>query len=133
MKLSTERILTTHTGSLPRGPAVSGLLLRKDAGEPHDSAEFAAAVAAAVDDAVARQVAVGIDVVSDGEASKMGYATYVKDRLAGFEGHYPRPPHLDVAPYPEFREAMTRMIGKQSFKRAGCVGPVTLVDRAAMQ
>lgn len=133
MKLSTDRILTTHVGSLPRGAAVGDLLYKKDAGEPYSRAELDAAVAAAVDDAVANQVAVGIDVVSDGEASKIGYATYIKDRLSGFEGHYPRPPHLDVAPYPEFREAITRMIGKQSFKRAGCVGPVALVDREAMQ
>jgi len=133
MKLSTDRILTTHVGSLPRGAAVSRLLYEKDAGEPYDRAEFDAAVAAAVDDAVAKQVAVGIDVVSDGEASKVGYATYIKDRLSGFEGHYTRPPHLDVAPHPEFREAMGRMIGKQSFKRAACVGPVALVDGEAMQ
>jgi 5-methyltetrahydropteroyltriglutamate--homocysteine methyltransferase len=133
MKLSTDRILTTHVGSLPRGAAVSDLLYKKDAGEPYDRAEFDAAVAAAVDDAVAKQVAVGIDVVSDGEASKVGYATYIKNRLSGFEGHHPRPPHLDVAPYPAFRDAMTRMLGKQSFKRAGCAGPVALVDREAMQ
>jgi 5-methyltetrahydropteroyltriglutamate--homocysteine methyltransferase len=133
MKLSTDRILTTHVGSLPRDASLSRLLYEKDAGEPYDRAEFDAAVAAAVDDAVAKQVAVGIDVVSDGEASKVGYATYIKDRLSGFEGHYTRPPHLDVAPHPEFREAMGRMIGKQSFKRAGCVGPVALVDGEAMQ
>ena len=72
-------------------------------------------------------------MVSDGETSKVGYATYIKDRLSGFDGHYPRPPHLDLAPHPELREAMTRMIGKQTFKRAACVGPVELVDRDAMQ
>src|SRR5678810_1149101 len=113
MKLSTDRILTTHVGSLPRGAALSDLLYKKDAGEAYDRAELAAAIAAAVDDAVAKQVAVGIDVVSDGEASKVGYATYIKDRLSGFAGHYPRPPHLDVAPYPEFRDAIARMIGNQ--------------------
>jgi 5-methyltetrahydropteroyltriglutamate--homocysteine methyltransferase len=133
MNRSTERILTTHVGSLPRGSAVLELLYKKENGEPYDAAVFDAAVAAAVDDVVAKQVEVGIDVVSDGETSKVGYATYIKDRLSGFAGHYPRPPHLDLAPYPEFREAMTRMIGKQSFKRAGCVGPVELVDRRAMQ
>ena len=133
MNRSTERILTTHVGSLPRGPAVLELLYKKENGEPYDAAAFDAAVAAAVDDVVAKQVAVGIDIVSDGETSKVGYATYIKDRLSGFAGHHPRPPHLDLAPYPEFREAMTRMIGKQTFKRAGCVGPVELVDSGAMQ
>jgi 5-methyltetrahydropteroyltriglutamate--homocysteine methyltransferase len=132
MRLSTDRILTTHVGSLPRSAAVVELLYKKENGEPYDAAELDRVVAAAVDDAVRRQVAAGIDVVSDGEMSKIGYATYIKDRLSGFEGHYPRPPHLDLAPYPEFREAMARMIGKQTFKRAGCHGPVTLVDREAV-
>jgi 5-methyltetrahydropteroyltriglutamate--homocysteine methyltransferase len=133
MNRSTDRILTTHVGSLPRAPGVVSLLYKKENEEPYDQAAFDAAVAAAVDDVVAKQVEIGIDVVSDGETSKVGYATYIKDRLSGFAGHYPRPPHLDLAPYPEFREAMTRMIGKQSFKRAGCVGPVELADREAVK
>ncbi len=133
MLLSTERILTTHVGSLPRGPSVIELLYKKEHGEPYDATALHEAVAAAVDDVVAKQVAAGIDVVSDGETSKVGYATYIKDRLSGFAGHYPRPPHLDLAPYPEFREALARMTGKQTFKRAACVGPISLVDRQAMQ
>lgn len=132
MRLSTERILTTHVGSLPRSPALVELLYKKDAGEPYEEAELATAVAAGVVDAVTKQIAAGVDVVSDGETSKVGYSTYVTDRLAGFAGHYSRPPHLDLAPYPALREALARMIGRQSFKRAGCVGPVTLVDRAAV-
>ncbi len=132
MKLSTDRILTTHVGSLPRGPAVVELLYKKENGEPYDPAELDAAVAAAVDEVVGKQVEIGIDVVSDGEMGKIGYATYIKDRLSGFAGHYPRPPHLDLAPHPAFREAMTRMIGKQTFKRAGCIGPVELADRDAI-
>ena len=133
MRLSTERILTTHVGSLPRTRDVVELLYKKENGEDYDRAAYDAAVAAGVADAVAKQVAAGIDVVSDGETSKVGYSTYIKDRLSGFAGHHPRPPHLDLAPYPEFREAMARMIGKQSFKRAGCVGPIALTDPAAMQ
>ena len=129
MKLSTDRILTTHVGSLPRSGEVVELLYKKDDDEPYDKAAFDAAVAAGVAAAVAKQVAAGVDIVSDGETSKVGYATYIKDRLSGFAGHYPRPPHLDLAPYPELREAMGRMLGKQSFKRAGCVGPIELVDR----
>jgi 5-methyltetrahydropteroyltriglutamate--homocysteine methyltransferase len=127
-----DRILTTHVGSLPRGADVVGLIYKKENGEPYDQRAFDAAVTAAVDDVVAKQVALGIDLVSDGEMGKVGYATYIKDRLSGFAGHHPRPPHLDLAPYPEFRDAMARMIGKQTFKRAGCVGPVELVDREAM-
>jgi 5-methyltetrahydropteroyltriglutamate--homocysteine methyltransferase len=133
MRLSTERILTTHVGSLPRNGEVVELLYKKDNGEPYDRAAFDAAIAAGVADAVAKQVAAGVDIVSDGETSKVGYSTYIKDRLSGFAGHHPRPPHLDLAPYPQLREALGRMLGKQSFKRAGCVAPIELVDRAAMQ
>jgi 5-methyltetrahydropteroyltriglutamate--homocysteine methyltransferase len=133
MKLSTDRILTTHVGSLPRSGEVVELLYKKDGGEPYDEAAFDSAMAAGVADAVAKQIAAGVDVVSDGETSKVGYSTYVKDRLSGFAGHHTRPPHLDLAPYPELREALGRMLGKQSFKRAGCVGPIALVDRNAMQ
>lgn len=133
MKLSTDRILTTHVGSLPRGQAVLDFLLKKENGEPYDKSAFEATLVDAVDDVVRRQVEVGIDVVSDGETSKIGYATYIKDRLSGFEGHYPRPPHLDLAPYPQFREALARMVGQQSFKRAGCVGPIAVVDRDSLK
>jgi 5-methyltetrahydropteroyltriglutamate--homocysteine methyltransferase len=128
-----DRILTTHVGSLPRSAALVALLYKKEDGEPYDRGALDAAVATAVDEVVAKQAEIGIDIVSDGEMGKVGYATYIKDRLSGFAGHYPRPPHLDVAPYPEFRDAMARMIGKQTFKRAGCVGPVELIDRAAMK
>jgi 5-methyltetrahydropteroyltriglutamate--homocysteine methyltransferase len=132
MRTSTERILTTHVGSLPRSREVVALLYKKDGGEPFEAAGFDAAVMDGVADAVAKQVAAGVDIVSDGETSKVGYATYVKDRLSGFAGHHSRPPHLDLAPYPELREALGRMLGKQSFKRAACVGPIELVDRAAV-
>lgn len=132
MLRSTDRILTTHVGSLPRPQPVLELLLQKERGEPFDRAALDAEIARAVDDVVARQVAIGLDVVSDGETAKIGYATYVKDRLSGFEGHHPRPPHLDLAPHPEFREAMARMIGPQQFRRAACVAPIEVVDRTAL-
>ncbi len=133
MKTSTDRILTTHVGSLPRSAALVELLYKKDNSEPYDRAAFDAAVAAGVADAVEKQVAAGVDIVSDGETGKVGYSTYVKDRLSGFTGHHPRPPHRDLAPYPQLREALGRMLGPQSFRRAGCVGPIELVDRLAMQ
>ena len=77
MKLSTDRILTTHVGSLPRPQPLVAMLIKKDRDEPYDRAEFEAQVKQAVAEVVARQVKIGIDVVSDGEASKVGYATYV--------------------------------------------------------
>src|SRR5262245_44657051 len=133
MKISTERILTTHVGSLPRSADVVGLLYTKDGGEPYDHVAFDTAVAAGVAEAVEKQLEAGVDIVSDGETGKVGYSTYIKDRLSGFAGHHTRPPHLDLAPYPELREALGRMLGKQSFKRAACVGPVELIDRAAIE
>ena len=72
MKMSTERILTTHVGSLPRSGGVVELLYKKDAGEPFDRAALAAAVAAGVADAVEKQIEAGVDIVSDGEKSKVG-------------------------------------------------------------
>ena len=86
MKTSTERILTTHVGSLPRPDRLIGLLRKKDQGESYDQLEFDQCVSTAVDEVVARQVSAKIDVVSDGEMSKISYATYLKDRLTGFNG-----------------------------------------------
>lgn len=123
----SSRVRTTHVGSLPRSAAVAEMLLRREQGEPHSKAEFDAVMARAVDEVVARQVQIGIDVVSDGETSKISYATYIKDRLTGFAGDNPRQPALDLKEYPEFRERMAIFSGKQSFKRCSCVGPISFV------
>lgn len=133
MKLSTDRILTTHVGSLPRERAVVDLLMAKEQGQPYDAGEFQRTMAHAVDEVVARQVATGIDVVSDGETSKISYATYVKDRLCGFGGDHPRLVALDLQPFPEFRERMALFAGKQSFKRQACIGPVAVAERQSLQ
>ncbi len=90
MKLSTDRILTTHVGSLPRPLDLSDMLLKKEFGEPVDQAAFEARVHDAVAEAVGLQVEAGIDIVSDGEMSKIGYATYITDRCTGFSGESPR-------------------------------------------
>jgi 5-methyltetrahydropteroyltriglutamate--homocysteine methyltransferase len=132
MPASPDRILTTHVGSLPRSANVIEWLKRKEQGEPYDRAAFDAAMRQGVDEVVARQLTLGIDIVSDGETSKIGYATYIKDRLSGFEGHYPRPPHLDLAPHPDLREAMARMVGPKNFQRAACTGPIELIDPEAV-
>jgi 5-methyltetrahydropteroyltriglutamate--homocysteine methyltransferase len=124
MKTSTDRILTTHVGSLPRSARVAELLLQKENGEPVAEADFAAVLQEAVASAVQQQVAAGIDVVSDGELSKISYATYIKDRLSGFSGHRPRKPALDLQPFPEYMEKMAQVAGKQSFKRQCCTGPI---------
>ena len=85
MQTSTNRILTTHTGSLPRPKPLIDVILRREQGEAIDAASFEAATANAVDEVVARQVAAGIDVVSDGEMSKPSYTTYIRHRVEGIE------------------------------------------------
>ena len=132
MKLSTDRILTTHVGSLPRTGPITDLLLRKERGEPYDQAEFDSAMRDAVVDVVKRQVDAGIDVVSDGETSKIGYATYIKDRLSGFGGENTAKPHLDLRDHPDLRKRMVAFTGPQTFKRLCCVGPIEITDREAV-
>src|SRR6185503_14810104 len=86
LKRSRDRILTTHTGSLPRAAPLLGQLRARKSGQRIDEAQFQAAVGAAVSETVRRQMDAGIDVVSDGEQGKPDYSTYIKDRLSGFEG-----------------------------------------------
>jgi len=132
MKLSRDRILTTHVGSLPRSGALTEVLLKKERGEAYETGELDRVVREAVLEIVARQVATGIDVVSDGEAGKIGYATYIKDRLAGFGGESTARPHLDLKDHPELRKRMIAFTGPQTFKRLCCVAPVRLEDREAV-
>ena len=86
MKRSTERVLSTHTGSLPRPPALRDRLVARETGEDVDQAELASLVESAVREVVQQQLSTGLDSVNDGEMSKFFYATYIKDRLTGFEG-----------------------------------------------
>ncbi len=101
-----ERFLTTHVGSLPRAQPVVDLIFARERGEPVDEAAFDAVMATAVDEVVARQVAAGIDIVSDGEMSKISYATYIKDRYTGFDGDSPRRTPADLVDFPGFRERL---------------------------
>src|SRR5512146_998129 len=133
MKLSTDRILTTHVGSLPRPRDVVELLMAREQGQPFEPAQFEHTPARAVDDVVRQQVALGLDVVSDGETSKISYATYIKDRLSGFAGDHPRQIALDLQAFPEFRARMAVFAGKQSFKRQACVGPLAVIERQSLQ
>ncbi len=105
MRLSSDRVLTTHVGSLPRSPAVVDFLFKREQGEPYDSNAFDRVMAEAVSDAVQKQVQLGIDIVSDGETSKIGYATYIKDRLTGFDGDSPRQIALDCRTIRSFASA----------------------------
>jgi 5-methyltetrahydropteroyltriglutamate--homocysteine methyltransferase len=133
MKTSQDRILTTHVGSLPRPPELKALLVRKDQGEAYDKDELDRLVRQAVLDIVKRQVAVGIDIVNDGEMSKPGYSTYIADRLTGFSGHEPAKPRLDTREHPNFVAAYERMTGGNTARRAVCVGAITWRDREPLR
>src|SRR5262245_44442712 len=136
MKTSQDRILTTHVGSLPRTDVVVGLLEARENRKALDPATFDREMRQAVLDVVKRQVEIGIDIVSDGETSKISYATYVRDRLSGFseEGSTEMPkPHLDVAPFPDLQRKMALLTGPRRFKRVSCIGPVKVRDRKALK
>jgi 5-methyltetrahydropteroyltriglutamate--homocysteine methyltransferase len=134
MQLSTDRILTTHVGSLPRPQPVVDLLLKRDRGEPYDPGSFDATVRQSVAEVVARQAELGIDIVNDGECSKVGYATYIKERLAGFGGEpYARKPSLDLAEFPDLLKRLAAFTGPQAFQRLCCVGPVSVKDPDAVR
>jgi len=124
--LRVQPIKTTHVGSLPRGPQLTSLLLARDHGEPYDVEAFDRVVQAAVDEAVRRQITAGVSIVSDGELGKVGYSTYIIERLEGFGGHTDRKPALDLAPLPELRKKLAAIMGDQEFTRASCVAPVKL-------
>jgi len=121
-------ILTTHVGSLPRGDELTPLLLARDQGKAYDRAAFERVVQAAVADAVAKQQEAGVSIVSDGELGKVGYSTYITERLSGFGGHVMRKPALDLAALPELRKKLAAIMGEQEFVRASCIAPVKLVN-----
>ena len=118
------RLATTHVGSLPRSAEVTELIFAAERGEAVDSARFDAVVGEAVADAVRRQVAAGISIVSDGEMAKISYATYIKDRITGFDGDSPRTPPADLEAYPGFLKRQASGGGTPTYRRPRCVGPV---------
>src|SRR5262245_29131555 len=116
MKLSTDRILTTHVGSLPRPPELLALLEARETGRDFDQAAFAASLGAAVCEVVARQIATGIDSVCDGELSKISYTFYVRHRLSGIGafrgGDNDKPPltaaHRDLLDHPDYMQRLNQ-------------------------
>ena len=130
MKRSTERILTTHTGSLPRPSDLTTMLEALDAGNAPDTAAFEARVRRAVADVVRQQIDAGVDVVSDGEQGKVGYSTYVRHRLTGFGGESAGRPRADWADFPE---AAARAERRSTVSRPACNGPIDWKDRTAVE
>ncbi|MDE0242665.1 MAG: cobalamin-independent methionine synthase II family protein [bacterium] len=126
MRTSSDRILTTHVGSLPRSAAVTDVVFGREQGE--EAPDGDQVITAAVDDVVARQVASGVDVVSDGEMSKISYATYIKDRITGFDGDSDREPPRDLEEFPGFLERQAASGGTPTYRRPCCIGEIAVKD-----
>src|SRR3569833_467397 len=133
MRRSSERILTTHVGSLPRSQAVTDVLFARAAEEATDRATGDAVIANGVMEVVKRQVEVGLDVVSDGEMSKISYATYVSERLSGFDGDTPREPGQDLVEYPGLLRKLAERGATAKYRRPRCVGPIAVKDLEPMR
>jgi 5-methyltetrahydropteroyltriglutamate--homocysteine methyltransferase len=117
-------VLTTHVGSLPRTQKVVDFIFAREQGEDYDDTAFDAAMAEAVDETVRRQKEAGIDIVSDGETSKISYATYVKDRYTGFGGDSPRNAPADLKMFPSFLQRLAESGGTPQYARPMCIGEV---------
>ncbi|WP_127558272.1 cobalamin-independent methionine synthase II family protein [Nioella ostreopsis] len=118
------RILTTHVGSLPRTQEVVDFIFAREREEPYDAAAFDACMTAAVSETVKKQMDAGIDIVSDGETSKISYATYVKDRYTGFSGDSPRNAPADLKMFPSFLKRLADDGGTPQYARPMCTGEV---------
>lgn len=126
MQTSTDRILTTHVGSLPRPQDVVDVLFAQDRGEAVDPKHFEDVVAKAVQETVRLQVEAGLDIIDDGEMSKISYATYIRHRLTGFEGDSSRPTPQDLDDYPEYRDRLVKAGHSATYRRPVCKGPIAV-------
>ena len=135
MKRSTDRILTTHTGSLPRPDDLLTMLQHKESGEAFDPPALATRVKSAVAEIVRRQMEAGVDIVNDGEMGKPSYSTYVKDRMSGFEGSEKSAPlrATDLAEFRNFARRGASETGVAVLKRPACDGPISYRDRNAVR
>jgi 5-methyltetrahydropteroyltriglutamate--homocysteine methyltransferase len=133
LKRSSERILTTHVGSLPRSQAVTDVLFAREKGPLADEAAADATLTAAVEDVVRRQVQAGIDVVSDGETSKISYATYIADRFTGFDGDTPREPGQDLVEFPGLLKKLAERGATAKYRRPRCVGEIRVKDTRPLE
>jgi 5-methyltetrahydropteroyltriglutamate--homocysteine methyltransferase len=123
-ELPMSRIAVTHVGSLPRTQNIVDFLFARERGEVFDQNDFDQAMAAAVNDTVRKQVEAGVSIVSDGETSKISYATYVKDRYTGFSGDSPRNAPADLKLFPSFMNRISGSGGTPTYARPMCTGDV---------
>ena len=132
MKHSTERVLTTHTGSLPRPRDLVAMLQEREEGRARASAALDARVRAAVFDTVKKQTATALSIVNDGEQGRSDYTVYVKDRLTGFDGESKPLPGIDADEFPEWTE-MARQFAPPFQRRPACTGPIAWKDWPAVE
>ena len=131
MKRSTERFLTTHTGSLPRPPDLIKAMFAKEEGVPVEPRALSERIAQAVAEVVRKQAESGIDIVDDGEMSKPSYATYIKDRLAGFGGEGNTFVYQDLAEFPSLAKRVFGDPGRSRRKTPACNAPIAVRDANA--
>lgn len=130
---SSERFLTTHTGSLPRPPDLIRMMYAKEEGVPVDKAGLAARVRSAVAEVVEKQAKAGVDIINDGEMSKPSYATYIKDRLAGFGGSGNTFVYQDLAEFPALQQRVFGDPGRSRRKTPACNAAISVRDKDAVQ
>ena len=128
-----NKILTSHVGSLPRTQKVVDFIFARENEQPFDQVEFDTAMTVAVGETVAKQVKAGIDIVSDGETSKISYATYVKDRYSGFSGDSPRNAPADLKMFPGFLKRLADDGGTPQYARPMCTGEVKSKGQGELQ
>jgi 5-methyltetrahydropteroyltriglutamate--homocysteine methyltransferase len=133
VKRSGDRFLTTHTGSLPRPEDLVRVMFAKEEEIPVDGAALAARIKTAVAEVVGKQVEAGIDIVNDGELSKPSYATYIKDRLAGFGGESHPLTYQDLVDFPDLARRVFGDPGRSRRKTPGCNGPIAVHDASAAE
>ena len=126
-------VKTTHVGSLPRSQKVVDFIFARENGTDYEQDAFDAAMTEAVSETVAKQVAAGIDIVSDGETSKISYATYVKDRYTGFSGDSPRNAPADLKQFPSFLKRLADDGGTPKYARPMCTGEVKSKGQGELQ
>ena len=128
-----SRVLCSHVGSLPRTQKVVDFIFAREREQPYDAVAFDTAMTEAVDETVRRQVEAGVDIVSDGETSKISYATYVKDRYIGFAGDSERNAPADLKQFPGFLERLADSGGTPTYARPQCVGDVRSKGQGELQ